>query len=372
MRKVLLRFLIDDLWRWQSVNNELLIGAGYLLLFWLVAVAIVALVTWRQTGDTKQVVSATSFWLVIPAAIIAIRILDLPVARSGVPVFGYGFMMFIGFTSASWLASRRVQRVGLPGEVIWDMMMWALVPGLIGARVIYLLQHSDRVFQGRNGIENLISLIALWDGGLVFYGSVFGGIVGVLLYGYRRKISPLLLLDVIGPSMFIGEGFGRIGCFLYGCCWGRACSLPWAVHFPPDSLTFNQLSHRDPPGILPDASATIGLHPTQLYSSAMAFLIAGALAWAFRRRTADGMVLAMGLILYPINRYILETFRDDEPGRLGTSQTFSQLVSVALLLAGIGMLFYFRRYGRLTPFVNSSPAAASGVDTLPSADGTVK
>ncbi|MCA9061307.1 MAG: prolipoprotein diacylglyceryl transferase, partial [Planctomycetaceae bacterium] len=264
MRKVLLRFLFDDLWQWRSEGNELLVGIGYLLLVWLSVFVVSGIITWHQTRNLKQVISAIGFWLVVPVAIVAIRLLNLPVAQTGVPIFGYGFMMFVGFSSAAWLASQRIQHVGVRGEVIWDMMMWALIPGLIGARLIYLLQNGARVFAGKQGLDRIITVFALWDGGLVFYGSVFGGIIGVFLFCRRRRLSPWLLLDVIAPSMFIGEGFGRIGCFLYGCCWGRACSLPWAVHFPPDSLSYNRLG---PEGILPDGSATIGLHPTQLYSS---------------------------------------------------------------------------------------------------------
>ena len=109
------------------------------------------------------------------------------------------------------------------------------------------------------------------------------------------------MFDVIAPSMFVGEGFGRIGCFLYGCCYGKACNLPWAVRFPPDSLTFEKLA---PEGrILQNPLSTIPLHPTQLYSSFAAFVLAGILAWYFRRRPFDGAVLAMGWILYPINRF---------------------------------------------------------------------
>jgi phosphatidylglycerol:prolipoprotein diacylglycerol transferase len=226
------------------------------------------------------------------------------------------------------------------------MMMWVLVPGLIGARLVYLMQNWDRVFAGKQGPQRLIAAFALWDGGIVFYGSVIGGILGVLVYCQRRNINAIALFDVIAPSLFIGEGFGRIGCFLYGCCFGRACDLPWAVKFPPDSLTFEKLVERGT--IPPNAASTISLHPTQVYSSVTAFLLAGILSWYFRRRPFDGAVMALAWILYPINRYVLETLRDDEPGRLGTDFTFSQLMSMGLVISGIGAMFWLSKRRVLT------------------------
>ncbi|MEI6540716.1 MAG: prolipoprotein diacylglyceryl transferase, partial [Planctomycetota bacterium] len=245
-----------------------------------------------------------------------------------------------------WLAARRVREIGQPPEAIWDMMMWALIPGLIGARTIYLMQNWNQVFAGKRGTDLLLAPFALWDGGIVFYGSVLGGIVGVVIYCRRRGINPLAMFDVIAPSMFVGEGFGRIGCFLYGCCYGKACDLPWAVRFPPDSLTFEKLASQG--RIIENPISTIPLHPTQLYSSIAAFVLASILAWYFRRRRFDGAVLALGWIIYPINRFVLETLRDDEGTRLGTMFTFSQLVSIGLLTAGIEAMGYFSTRGTLT------------------------
>jgi len=162
------------------------------------------------------------------------------------------------------------------------------------------------------------------------------------------------MFDVIAPSMFIGEGFGRIGCFLYGCCYGKACSLPWAVKFPKDSLTFDKLKLEG--RIIENPLSTIPLHPTQLYSSFAAFTLAGILAWFFRRRPYDGAVLALGWILYPINRFILEALRDDEPKRWGTPFTFSQLVSIGLLITGVAAMSVFSRRKILTKAIsNASP-----------------
>lgn len=346
MRKVLLRFMFDNLWQWQPVGNELHVGAAWLILLWLGIVGIVFGVLYHQTKKLGESAVAAGFWLIIPAGLVALWFLKLPIARSGIPVFGYGLMMFFGFSSATWLASQRVRKIGHPPELIWDMMMWVLIPGLIGARMNYLLQYYDRVFAGKQGAQLILAVFALWDGGIVFYGSVIGGTIGALAFCRKRSINPVPILDVLAPSLLVGEGFGRIGCFLYGCCFGRVCNLPWAVRFPPDSLTFEKMVERGT--IAPDAVATIALHPTQLYSSFAAFVLAGILAWYFRRRPFDGAVLALAFILYPINRFLLETLRDDEPGLLGTDLSLAQWLSIPLLISGIAAMCYFSQHRKLT------------------------
>ncbi len=348
MRKVLLRFVFDNLWQWQSVANELHVGIAWLIALWIAVVGVSFMVLYYRTSNAAESAASAGFWLCIPVAMGALVFFrpNIGIITSGIPLFGYGFMMFIGFSAATWVASRRVLTIGQPPEIIWDMMMWALIPGLIGARVIYLTQNWDRVFAGKQGLQKLVAAIALWDGGIVFYGSVIGGILGIIVYCRSRNINSIALFDVIAPSLFVGEGFGRIGCFLYGCCFGRACDRPWAVQFPPDSLTFEKLVERGT--ILPDAASTIPLHPTQIYSSVMAFLLAGILSWYFRRRPFDGAVMALAWILYPINRYVLETLRDDEPGRLGTDFTFSQLMSIGLVISGIVAMYYFSQRKKLT------------------------
>lgn len=346
MRKVLLRFVFDNLWCWKSVGNEFHIGAAWFMLLWVIIVGVAFGVMYAQSKKFTESAMSAGFWLIVPAALAAAWFLKLPVVKTGIPVFGYGLMMFVGFSSATWLASRRVLKIGQPPEAIWDMMMWALVPGLIGARMIYLMQNWNQVFAGKRGSELLLAPFALWDGGIVFYGSVIGGIAGVIIYCRRRSIHALAMFDVIAPSMFIGEGFGRVGCFLYGCCYGKACDLPWAVKFPPDSLTFEKLATEG--RIIESPLSTIALHPTQLYSSFAAFTLAGILACFFRRRPYDGAVLALGWIIYPVNRFILEALRDDEPKRWGTPFTFSQLVSIGLLITGIAAMSYFSKRKILT------------------------
>jgi phosphatidylglycerol:prolipoprotein diacylglycerol transferase len=164
------------------------------------------------------------------------------------------------------------------------------------------------------------------------------------------------MLDVMAPSLLVGEAFGRIGCFLYGCCYGGACSLPWAVRFPPDSLTFQKMLEKGQ--VTPDDPATPLLHPTQLYSSLAAFLLAWILSRAFQRRPFDGFVLCLFGILYPVNRWLLELFRTDiDPFRSGLKD--AQIFSLLLLLAGVSGMYYFSRHRRLTRIAADTAAPAT-------------
>jgi phosphatidylglycerol:prolipoprotein diacylglycerol transferase len=113
------------------------------------------------------------------------------------------------------------------------------------------------------------------------------------------------------------------------------------VQFPPDSLTYQ--AQLNDGVILPGAQSTTPLHPTQIYSSLMAFLLAGVLVWCFRKRMFEGFVVGLMFTLYPVNRFFLELIRNDERGQLGTSLTISQLISIVLFISGISILVWLSR-----------------------------
>lgn len=265
------------------------------------------------------------------------------------PIYGYGFMMFLGFVTAGWTAIRRGGLVGIDKDAIWDVCLWVLVAGVGGARLFYIAEYHERVFADcKTRGDYLFALINLREGGLVLYGGIILALSAFILFCYRRKLSPLLMTDVIMPSFFIGLAFGRLGCFMNGCCYGDACSLPWAVSFPlgsvPDMALIGHgyLDYGDP--------STLALQPTQLYSSFNALLLAGLTHFYFYRRHRDGAVLALALLTYPVTRFLIEFLRGDEPGQLHTSLTISQWVSLGMLAAG-GLYAYWlsRRPAKVTP-----------------------
>lgn len=362
MRTHLLRIVFDHAWRFAAEGNELYLGVGWFVTFWLLAMLLGwGWLVWRSCHWLEAALSV-SFWLFVPSVMLSLYWLQPQWAwiTEGIPIFGYGLMMFVGFSVAAWLASSRVMQIGQHPDVIWDMLMWALVPGLIGARVYYLWRHGSPEFETATGLAKLLAAISLWDGGIVFYGSVIGGAVGIVVFCRMRRIPIVPMLDVMAPSLLVGEAFGRIGCFLYGCCYGGACSLPWAVRFPPDSLTFQKMLEKGQ--VTPDDPATPLLHPTQLYSSLAAFLLAWLLSRAFQKRRFDGFVLCLFAIFYPINRSLLELLRTDiDPYQSGLKD--AQIFSLVLLLAGSVGMYYFSRHRMLTQV--AADAVASG--TLPSA-----
>jgi prolipoprotein diacylglyceryltransferase len=148
-----------------------------------------------------------------------------------VPVYGFGLMLFLAFVVCTWLAGRRAERVGIPKERIQDLALWLFAGGILGARLTFML--VERGWQAALSWE----FFRIWDGGLVLYGAVAGGVVGYLL-AYRfviRKhhISTWKLADAIAPSVAVGIALGRIGCLLNGCCYGTvACAHCPSVPYP--------------------------------------------------------------------------------------------------------------------------------------------
>ena len=147
-----------------------------------------------------------------------------------------------------------------------------------------------------------------------------------------NKVDPLKFGDAVVPAVFVGIAFGRLGCFLNGCCYGNACSLPWAVQFPQESAAWTALVKKG--FLMPDALQTMPLHPTQLYSSINGIVLAVIMIAYYRYRKGDGSVMALAMMFYPLSRIGLEILRNDELGQLGTGLTISQLVSLGALVGG--------------------------------------
>ena len=173
-------------------------------------------------------------------------------------------------------------------------------------------------------------LLAVWRGGLVFYGGLIGAIAGTIIFASVKKLPLWKLADVLSPSIPLGYVFGRIGCLLNGCCYGKECRLPWAIHFPQGHETY------------PHA-----LHPTQVYDSGLNLLFYLGLAWLYRRKKFDGQVFAVYLVGYAVLRFVVELFRGDYPPSqhyLGNWATPAQMVSLAIFVAGAVLLFFLARF----------------------------
>jgi len=367
MRQTLLRILLDETWTFQSDAQVLFVGVGWLLVPWLLY-GVIRL--WLSVPGTRGLraenVPPLLTWVGVAAAILLVPSFIGPkVAPDGVPVYGYGFMLFVGFAVGGWAAARRSEQAGLGGDIMWDLAVWVFISGIVGARLFYVVQYSDRIFTdehgvSRHGLDWLKAAINLPDGGLVLYGGVLLGIAAYFVFCRRRKLNPLFMADMVVPSVFIGLAFGRIGCFLNGCCYGDRCELPWAVTFPQGSQPFKILVEQG--FVLPEALASIPLHPTQLYSSINAMLLVFLTATYFKHRHRDGAVLAVGWVTYPVTRFVIEYLRGDEMGQFDTSLTISQWVSIGLFCSGtLYALWLSSRPAKATMYVPAVEHAVKAV-----------
>ncbi len=149
-----------------------------------------------------------------------------------IPIHGYGFMLFLAFVFCTLLAVYLARKQGIKAENIHDLALWLFVSGILGARLVYVIQYWKTDFA-----SNPMAVFAIWDGGLVFYGSAIGGLIGFLGY-YRvvmkpNKIRFWQMADIVAPCVALGLCLGRVGCLLNGCCFGGpACMDCPAVSFP--------------------------------------------------------------------------------------------------------------------------------------------
>lgn len=256
----------------------------------------------------------------------------------GIPIRSFGVMVALAFTAALLLATRAARRTGrVDPDAIGDLLVWVMVGGILGARVLYVIVHWPDQFAGRP----LWEALAIWKGGLVSYGGFLGAFVAGWIFTRRRRIDLVTLGDVCMPAVLLGQSIGRIGCLLVGDDYGRpAPDLPWAITFPDD-----------PDSLLPPDLRGVPLHPTQIYMMLMAFTVFLILYVVQRRQRYRGQVFFLALVLYPIGRSICEVFRGDDLERgiyFGIST--SQWISIPVCLIGLaGLIRSYRRRETVAP-----------------------
>lgn len=352
MRQILFHIPLDRPVSLGPLGELYLFGiTGLLLLLWSALGVWLIVSTVRQKGLQFSSEDAWNLarWLGVAAIIVAaprlgtwLRTNGSAPFQEGLPIFGYGFMLFIAVATGGWWAARRAEREHLPSDRVWDLAFCLFLSGIAGARLFYLVEYRDRVFEGVTTVPQFIgTVLNLSSGGIVLYGGLIAAAIAFFVFCSVNRIRPLAMLDIITPSIFLGIGFGRIGCFLNGCCYGKESTLPWAVQFPRESATFSALLEK---GLIdPEAFCTPPLHPTQIYSAIDGFMLAALTAWYFSRRRRNGEVFAIGLFIYPITRFLIEFIRNDEPGLLGPKLTISQWISAGVFLVAIGYMVWLSR-----------------------------
>lgn len=239
-------------------------------------------------------------------------------------IHGYGLMIAIGILAVYLVGEYRAQKQGLDKDMIFSLVLWCVIGGFSGSKILYIITVLPSLFDGS---ASLVSISSGW----VVYGGIIGGIFAGWLCCHVKKKPFLKYFDLVMPLVAMAQGFGRIGCLLAGCCYGKETDSAFHITF----------THSD------FAPNNVNLIPTQIISSVLDFVLFAVLSVYATHTKKDGRVAALYLILYSIGRYIVEMFRGDiARGNVGVFST-SQFISLFLLAAGV-VLFVTRRKEKRT------------------------
>lgn len=244
-------------------------------------------------------------------------------------IFWYGVMVALGFFAglANWAWLGR--KDGRSFNFCSDLLFWTMISGIVGARIAYVA--SD----WREYVWRPWAVFRLDQGGLIYYGGFLGAVVGLYLFARRRKLAIPAFADFVITALPLGHAFGRIGCFLNGCCHGSIHGGPLSVVFPKGSFAFN--THLYAGLITQYDDGSLPVHPVQLYEAGINLLIYAFLVWLYRRKKRDGIVAAAYLLAYPPTRFLLEFLRADERMRWA-GVSVAQWLSLALFALGCVLL----------------------------------
>ncbi|MCL1888350.1 MAG: prolipoprotein diacylglyceryl transferase [Kiritimatiellaeota bacterium] len=259
------------------------------------------------------------------------------------PLHTYGFFVALGFISAVYTAGWLRRREGLPDKPVMDGVMWMVGSGIFGARLAYVIERWGAEFAS----APFTAVLRVDRGGLMFYGGFIAAVLTLALYARFRREAFTSLSDVFCVVLPLGHALGRLGCFFFGCCYGKNTSSWMGVCFPRHSPAWNEhykglISSLDaiPPAYrfaaeqkIPSASPPV--LPTQLIESAANFMIFALLLLAYTRPgRAKGMVTGLYLMLYGAARFALEFLRGDERSTVFLSLSIGQTISIAAFAAG--------------------------------------
>jgi phosphatidylglycerol---prolipoprotein diacylglyceryl transferase len=261
-------------------------------------------------------------------------------------ITGYGIMMMVGFLTGGWLITLELKRRELYQEYAADITVAAVVGGILGAKLWYVVLNGGPLFA---------------RGGLVWYGGFVGGALAVILNGWRLKVPLRWTLHLTAPALAAAYALGRIGCFIVNDDYGHPTNLPWGVKFPQGLPPSTAQQMQETFGIAvpagTDPSTVLAVHPTQLYEAA---LMLGAFAILWRLRTSArpvGWLFGVYLVLAGVERFLIEFVRAKDD-RIFGALTIAQAVSIGLVLAGVVIVTRWRDGAELDmgPYLTSKQA----------------
>jgi phosphatidylglycerol:prolipoprotein diacylglycerol transferase len=244
----------------------------------------------------------------------------------GFPVYTYGLLLAAAYLAGLQFALVRGRKRGLDPNRIMDLGIWIIISALVGAKLLLLIVDRDKFTLTTSGIMDLVRSAG------VFYGGLIAAVAVALWYLWRYKMPMWTVTDVFAPGIALGHVIGRLGCLFAGCCFGKPATVPWAITF------HNEFAHQNV-----GTPLGIPLHPTQLYEAGAELLILGLLLALERRgRAYPGRTFWTYMLLYGISRFVIEMYRGDPRGMVGTLST-SQFVSILIVPVAAFMLLWLAR-----------------------------
>ena len=244
------------------------------------------------------------------------------------PIRTYGVCMALGFFAAWQVVAWLCRRTGRALEPLSNLLLVLMLAGVVGSRVAYVIEHWQSEFAA-----NPRSVFYVWQGGLMFYGGLILALGYFFLWCRLKKERILPLADLLATVVPLGHAFGRVGCFFYGCCYGRVSASALAVAFPRGSPAWYEQMHA---GRIPQtATASLPVLPTQLFEAAAVLTLFVALLLLYRRfaLVRPGLVTGAYFVGYALVRFALEYLRGDPRAAIGPL-SISQTISLGLLVGG--------------------------------------
>jgi phosphatidylglycerol:prolipoprotein diacylglycerol transferase len=273
------------------------------------------------------------------------RLPDWVPLLGGEPITSFGVMMLLAFLSAGMVLRAELERKELEGELAWDLLFMAVLGGILGAKLYFVLLNFPHLLQDPRSL-------LLSRAGLVWYGGLMGGLALVVWWVRRRRISLPTVADAAAPALALGYAVGRMGCFLVGDDWGRPTGSWVGIRFPMGSpptrvgIIEREFGIQVDPELIARFGDVVPVHPTQLYEVGLSLLIFGVL-WSQRARVQRaGWSFMLWLSLAGGERFLVEFFRAKDDRFFGTL-TLAQIISI-LLVAG-GLVGLARLRGETSP-----------------------
>ncbi len=236
----------------------------------------------------------------------------------GFPVHSYGVMILLAALAAVWIANRRAPAYGISREFVGNAATWALVFGVLGARIVFILQELPYYLEHRD------ELFSLRFAGLTSFGGLLFGFGAIAVCAKRAGVNLLDFMDVAAPAVLVAHAIGRVGCLLNGCCYGGACDLPWAIQVPGAEGLY---------------------HPAQIYDALMNLAGVPLVLAMERRSRLPGRSAALFFLIHGSARFVYEFWRAGTTSTTlpGLPLTQAHLAAFGLVVVGIGLWVWAAR-----------------------------